>query len=294
MLAGEYLEQWLNTFVRPFRAPNTTACYQRAISSLPACVSGCDLAALDGMAIQAAINQQAAKHPRAAQLTFATLHVAFAKAVQLGYLPRHPMAACVKPVHQPKKAAFLTPAQMATYIEAARSEPCFPLLLLIATMGLRRSEALGLQWPAVDLAQGVVHITQQRLRVHHGLQLRPLKSKASRRVLPIPAPVAAELAAWRADQRVISFSGYVYDTNPDSLRKAHLRAVAKAELPGVTLHGLRHSMATAAAVTGCPMKILQGILGHSTFELTANLYADHIATVDYTPHMARVASAVLG
>jgi len=294
MTAEAFLTSWLETFVRPFRAPNTTACYQRAISSLPACVSGCDLASLDGMAIQAAINQQAAKHPRAAQLTFATLHVAFAKAVQLGYIDRHPMAACVKPAHQPQKAVVLSPVQLAAYIEAARAEACFPLLLLIATLGLRRSEALGLQWPAVDLASGVVHITQQRLRVHHGLQLRPLKSRASCRVLPIPAPVAAELAAWRADQRVVSFSGYVFDTNPDSLRNAHLRAVARAGLPGVTLHGLRHSMATAAAVTGCPMKVLQGIMGHSTFELTANLYADHIATVDYAPHLVRVASAVLG
>lgn len=294
MLAGEYLEQWLDTFVRPFRAPNTTACYQRAISSLPACVSGCDLAALDGMAIQAAINQQAAKHPRAAQLTFATLHVAFAKAVQLGYLPRHPMAACVKPVHQARKTAVLSPAQLAAYIDAARSEPCFPLLLLIATLGLRRSEALGLQWAAVDLTSGVVCITQQRIRINHGYQLRPLKSRASRRVLPIPPPLAAELAALRADQRVLSFSGFVFDTNPDSLRKAHLRAITRAGLPGVTLHGLRHSMATAAAVAGCPMKVLQGILGHSTFELTANLYADHMATADFAPHLARVASSVLG
>lgn len=294
MIAGAFLNAWLDTFVRPFRAPNTVACYRRAIDALPPSVAGCELASLDGMAIQAAINQQAAKHPRAAQLTFATLHVAFAKAVQLGYIDRHPMAACVKPVHQPKKAAFLTPAQLAAYIEAARSEPCFPLLLLIATLGLRRSEALGLQWAAVDLTSGVVCITQQRIRINHGYQLRPLKSRASRRALPIPPPLAAELAALRADQRVLSFSGFVFDTNPDSLRKAHLRAIARAGLPGVTLHGLRHSVATAAAVAGCPMKVLQGILGHSTFELTANLYADHMATADFAPHLARVASSVLG
>lgn len=294
MTAGEYLTSWLDTFVRPFRAPNTTACYRRAINALPVSVAASELTALDGMVIQAAINQQAAKHPRAAQLTFATLHAAFSKAVQLGYIDRHPMTACIRPAHQPRKACILTPAQLAAYISAARREACFPLLLIIATMGLRRAEALGLTWAAIDLASGVMHVAQQRVRANHGLQLRPLKSRASNRVLPIPEPVASELADWRADQRVVSFSGFVFDTNPDSLRKAHLRAVDRAGLPKVTLHGLRHSVATAAAVTGCPMKVLQGILGHSTYQLTANLYADHLAHGDFAPHLVRVASAVLG
>ena len=294
MLAGEYLELWLETFVRPFRAPSTAACYRRAIDALPSSVTSCALADLDGMAIQAAVNAQARKHPRAAQLTFATLHTALAKAVQLGYLPRHPMAACIKPAHQPRKAAVLSAAQLAAYIEAARQEPCFPLLLIISTLGLRRSEALGLTWACIDLAGGILHVHQQRVRIDHRLQLRPLKSHASNRALPIPPPLAAELAAVRADQRVFSFSGWVVDTNPDSLRRAHLRAIERAGLPAVTLHGLRHSMATIAAADGCPMKSLQGILGHSKYELTANLYADHLTSGDYAPHLARLASVVLG
>lgn len=294
MITEVYLYNWLDTFVRPFRAPNTAACYRRAIASLPASVMGCELSALDGMAIQAAINRQAAKHPRAAQLTYTTLHAALGKAVQLGYLQRHPMAACMKPIHQPRKAAVLSPAQLAAYINAARPEPSFPLLLLIATLGLRRSEALGVQWQCIDAAAGCIHITQQRIRVNHGYQLRPLKSKASRRVLPISPPLAAELTAVRADQRTRAFSGFVCDITPDALRLAHLRVLKRASLPAVTLHGLRHSVATAAAVAGCPMKILQGILGHSKYDLTANLYADHIATGDYAPYLGSIARCVLG
>lgn len=294
MLTGAYLDQWLETFVRPFRAPSTAACYGRAIAALPPSVASCPLADLDGMAIQAAVNAQARRHPRAAQLTYATLHTALAKAVQLGYLPRHPMAACVKPAHQPRKAAVLTAPQLAAYIRAARAEACFPLLLIIGTLGLRRSEALGLTWACVDLQQGVLHVRQQRVRAGGQLQLRPLKSRASNRALPIPPPLAAELAAIRADQRVVSFSGWVFDTNPDTLRKAHLRVVQQAGLPTVTLHGLRHSVATIAAAAGCPMKSLQGILGHSKYELTANLYADHLTAGDYAPHLQQLASAVLG
>lgn len=294
MITETYLELWLETFVRPFRAPSTAACYRRAISALPPDLLAADLAELDGLRLQAAINQQAVKHPRAAQLTFAALHVALAKAVQLEYIHRNPMAACIKPVHQAKIASVLSAAQLAAYIAAARAEAVFPLLLLIGTLGLRRSEALGLTWSAVDLAGGCVLISQQRMRIDHRMQVRPLKSRASCRVLPIPAPLAAELGRIRAEQRVVSMAGFVVDTNPDTLRKAHVRTLQRAGLPPVTLHGLRHSVATLAAASGCPMKILQGILGHSKYELTANLYADHITYDVLAPQLSMVASAVLG
>lgn len=289
MLAGVYLNQWLTTFVQPFRAANTVACYRRAINALPPAVAGCELAELDGLAIQAALNQQALEHPRAAQLTFATLHVALSKAVELGYIQRNPVAACIKPKHEAKRAAVLTVPELAVYVQHARAEPCFLLLLIIATMGLRRSEALGLQWSAIDLAGCVMHIRQQRLRVDRRYQLRPLKSRSSVRTLPIPAPVAQELGA----VRVRSF-GFVCDVTPEAIHKAHKRVIERAGLPAVTLHGLRHSVATAAVSAGCPVKVLQGILGHSAYQLTADLYADHLDAVAYAPHLAVLATAVMG
>jgi len=155
---------------------------------------------------------------------------------------------------------------------------------------LRRGEALGLKWDHVDLQTGVLRIDQQRMRVHHGYQLRPLKSTASNRVLPIAPPIADELRM----MRVRSFTGFVCDLTPEALAKAHNRTLQRAQLPHVTPHGLRHSMATAAAAQGCPMKILQGILGHSKYELTANLYADHLSADAYAPHLAMLTASLMG
>ena len=151
MLTGEYLDQFIDAFIRPFRAPNTVSCYQRAFQSLPVAVIGTELQQLSGLQLQAAINAQARKHPRAAQLTFACLSTAMQKAVQLGMLQRSPLQGCLKPVHHAAKAAVLAPDQLQAYIAAARSEPAFPLLLLMAACGLRRGEALGLRWDRVDL-----------------------------------------------------------------------------------------------------------------------------------------------
>lgn len=288
MLTREYLDQWLSTFVVPFRAASTAACYRRAINALPPSVADCPLDQLGGLAIQAALNAQAIRHPRAAQLTYATLHAAFAKAVALGLLARSPVEGCVKPLHRAKRAVVLSVPQLSAYIAAARSQPAFPLLLLMATCGLRRGEALGLMWQDFDGSS--IQVRRQRIRINHVYQTAPLKSAASRRTLPIAAPISEELKR----SRVRSFSGWVCDISPEALRAQHLAAIAAAGLPRVTLHGLRHSMATAAAADGCPIKVLQGILGHARFQLTADLYADHLLPENYAPSMASLALAVMG
>ena len=165
-----------------------------------------------------------------------------------------------------------------------------PLLLLMVTCGLRRGEALGLTWAAVDWTAGTIAICQQRGRVAgRGMQTAALKTGASARVLPLAGPVARELTAWRAAQPVLT--RWVLDTTPERLARDHAAALAAAGLPHVTLHGLRHSMATAAAEAGAPIKLLQAVLGHSTYKLTADLYADHVRAAALGPvldTMARV------
>ena len=289
MLMEAYLDSFVDTFVVPFRKPNTVKCYQRAFRTLPRGILSADLQELNGLMLQAALNSKASKHPRAAQLQHACLSVAMKKAVELGFVQKSPMTGTIRPLHTAARAVVLTPAQLSAYIRRARGEPCYLLLLLMAVCGLRRGEALGLQWRDIDLASGVLRIHQQRIRIHHGYQLQPLKSRASVRVLPIGGPLARELSGIR----VRSMSGFVFDTTPETLRKAHLRVLGAEGLPPVTLHGLRHSMATLAAAQGCPMKVLQGILGHSKYDLTANLYADHLSSENFADHLEALQSVVL-
>lgn len=293
MLLSDYLEQWLATFCAPFRAPSTVACYRRAFAALPPSLMSSPLQSVSGMSIQAAINAQAVTHPRAAQLTFAALHVALQRAVALDMLPAHPMRGCIKPAHTAAKAAILTPPQLSLYLAAARASPAYPLLLVMAGMGLRRGEALGLTWAAVDLSGGVLHVRQQRMRIAGSYSARPLKSDASRRSLPIPPPIASELARVRAAQHTRSIAGWVCDITPEALARHHAAVLAHAGLPHITLHGLRHSMATAAVSSGCPIKILQGVLGHSGYQLTADLYANHLTFAAFAPHMVALATSIV-
>lgn len=75
------------------------------------------------------------------------------------------------------------------------------------------------------------------------------------------------------------YTPYICDMTPEKLNKEHNAVLSAAGLPHVTLHGLRHSFATLAVTEGIPVKLLQVALGHSTYKLTADLYADHLQTI---------------
>lgn len=272
MTMSEYLGTWLTTYIEPFRATNTVDCYKRAISKLPSGLMDSPLEGVDGLRLQGAINAEAKKHPRTGQLIYSVLHAAMARACKLRLLAMNPMEAVEKPRHKAKQAAVFSAAQMREYLQEARTSDCWPLFLLMATCGLRRGEALGLRWG--DLSGDVLHVQRQRIDGHDA----PLKSSASDRRLMLPAPISAELHRWP----VRTVSGYIVDTWPKHLYTEHRRIISMRQLPTVTLHGLRHSMATACVADGVSIKILQAILGHSTYKLTADLYADHVGDVAYT------------
>mgnify|MGYP002733512045 CR=1 FL=1 len=121
----------------------------------------------------------------------------------------------------------------------------------------------------------MIHVHRQRIEAGGADQLSSLKSAASDRWLRLSPEILFELST--ADHA----SAFVHDTRPKHLALEHKMALVSAQITKrVTLHGLRHTMATIMASDGTPIKVLQGVLGHSTYKLTADLYADHLRDVD--------------
>ena len=57
------------------------------------------------------------------------------------------------------------------------------------------------------------------------------------------------------------------------LRGALQRVCVRAGVPYVSLHALRHTMATNATRAGVSMRVLQAELGHASMATTAAIYA---------------------
>ncbi len=89
----------------------------------------------------------------------------------------------------PKERQALTDEQVITLLDAVRGLPPYPFIMLCLYSGLRREEALALQWDSVFLEGDAPHITV--CRAWHTEHNRPviltdLKTKASKRTIPIP------------------------------------------------------------------------------------------------------------
>lgn len=277
MTLGEWLSTWMELYVWPADlADNTKRCYNRAVRAVPPTLWSTPLQELSPLILRRWLLQVAEVHPRAAQLDRVMLHKALSIAAKAGEASPVLCDAELLPQikHKAAKAAVLDAGQLRAYlIAAANARNGVPLMLMAC--GLRRSEALGARWEALDLSAGTLAIVGQRLPGSDVLS--PLKSAAAYRVIELPPQVTVIL---RRMPRPIG-GGWLCDVSSWAVYRLHEQLLAAGDLPKISLHGLRHSFATAAVQQGVPIKILQGALGHAKYQLTADLYADHLPPVSH-------------
>ena len=88
-----------------------------------------------------------------------------------------------------KEKTALTNEQVQILLDAVRGLPPYPFIMLCLYAGLRREEALALQWDSVFLEDAAPHIIVRRAwHTEHNrpIILTDLKTKASKRTVPIP------------------------------------------------------------------------------------------------------------
>jgi integrase len=189
--------------------------------------------------------------------------------------------------YRPKFKAW-TPAEAQSFLQAVRSDRLYALYAVALSMGLRRGEALGLRWADVDLADGVIRVQHGLHRVAGQLQLGPVKSDGSARVIPVPAPLLQVLRVHRRAQaeerdtagRDWQNGGFVFTTGlgtpfePRNINRHFDRLCASSGVRRIRIHDLRHSCASLLWSQGVPLEQIQDILGHEDPRTTKTIYVD--------------------
>lgn len=263
---NDWLQQWLQLRSGNLR-PRTVEQYRRLIGHA-APIGGKKLHKLKAEHVQKLLSAIMAEgHGRTAEQLYVLLRTAMRQAVQLGRIDKDPMTGVMRPVHRAAPHSVWSPEEQRAVMRALRGDPYQLEILLGLLCGLRRGEICGLRWSDVDLRAGIIHIRQQRQRQADGLlhDVAP-KSDAGRRDIPVPRALRAPLAARAA------IGGYVSRLTPDSLSRALRRVEARAGVTHIGLHGLRHTMATNAVRAGVSLRVVQQLIGHSSFALTARVY----------------------
>lgn len=225
-------------------------------------------------------------------------------AVQRGKLARN-VASLVEPptVKRPQTALPLTAEEARRVLDAAREERNAARWTVALAVGLRQSEALGLQWRDLDLAAGSLSVQRGLHRVTgRGLVYEEPKSDRSRRTLALPTQLVQALrehreaqeaerqhagSEWREHGLVFAqVNGSPIDKKVDW--KAWKALLTKARVRDVRLHDGRHTAATLLLSAGVHPRVVMELLGHSQMRTTTDTYS-HVM-----PALAQQAADVMG
>jgi integrase len=215
-------------------------------------------------------------------------------AVADGIIASNPAKAVRPPTPPRRRDVHLSDEDVKTIIAAAPDE-YHALVVTLAGLGLRISEACGLLVSDVDFLHRVVHVRQQR---RPGGELGRLKTHSSGRDIPaddvVLATLAEQVRRWpRADGRVFS----------SSTGRALTRSIAGhafddiEQVTGIECspHSCRHYFGASLISAGVSVVAVSRWLGHSDPSITYKVYSyltkndDEIGRAAMSKTMARVA-----
>jgi integrase len=239
--------------------------------------------------------------PKTVRYVHTTLRRALRDAVADGLVARNVAAQARPPRARRVEMRTWTAEQVGTFLASVRQDRLYAAWLLLATLGLRRGELLGLRWQDVDLANGRIAVRHTRVMVAGKPAMAEPKTAKGRRSLTLAPEVLDALRAHRAQQAAerlslgagYTDSGLVITTedgrpmHPETLSGLFVRQARRAGLPPIRLHDLRHSVASILLAAGTHPKVVSELLGHSSIGLTLDTYSHVI------PSLAEEAASVI-
>mgnify|MGYP002508207805 CR=1 FL=1 len=290
MTFGEWLDFWYQNYSRPKLRPTTQMGYENAVYKhiIPA-LGAVPLPELSTNEIQQFYTELKKNgrlirtelygegvSDRTVWSCHTRIRTALDQAVQDGLIRVNPAADCKLPPQNAKEMQLLSREEMQRFLIQAKEEGYFELFLLELATGLRRGEALALQWDDLDLHTGALHIQRQVYRANGELVVSAPKTKAALRTIVLPSALVGVLEEYHqgVNSRWMFPSPAKEDSplDPATVRK-HLQTILEhAGCRKVRFHDLRHLFVTTALENGMDVKTLSAIIGHVSAKTTLNVY----------------------
>lgn len=216
----------------------------------------------------------------------------FKYAVLMDILNSNPFDKVIKPKSRQvqRKGNFLTKEELKEFLKLAQTATLsyfFPLVHLMSYTGLRQGEALALKWSDIDFENKKITVDKTATRIKEKQTLQTPKTKNSKRVISIDPTTLSILKSWKKDQIKIYFKNGKHFEGDDNFIFTNERAewvhihnfipyfkrfVTDHKLKPITPHGLRHTHASLLFSAGVEPKNISDRLGHSTVQITLDLY----------------------
>ena len=297
ILFADYMEKWLDIIKSSVAVP-TFASYSTTVKKIVAPYfreKEVTLKNLTAKDIQEFYLRELERVSASSVIHYhANIHKALKYAVKIDLIDVNPADKVERPKKDRYVGSFYDADEVNALFDAAKGSKLELPILFGAFYGLRRSEAIGLKWDAIDFDQNTITIRHtvtscdldgKRILVASDTT----KTKSSMRTLPLVPFMRERLLALKDEQEdnrrlcgrsyIKDYIGYVCVNEIGDLIKPHyvtesFPKLLKANgLRHIRYHDLRHSCASLLLANGVPMKQIQEWLGHSDFSTTANIYA---------------------
>jgi len=186
----------------------------------------------------------------------------------------------------PSDRHFLSAQEAMNFLNEIRNDKMYPIIYITLHYGLRRSEALGLRWDAIDFENGTLtikHTVSQSKKIYARDETKTATSRCTFPLLDSARTVLLEMKNMQEEHKKLFGSeyhdtGYVFtkpngDTfSPAAVGMQFKKLVDKFNLNGLRYHDLRHSTASILYESGWGMKDIQEWLRHANIATTTNIY----------------------
>lgn len=169
-----------------------------------------------------------------------------------------------------QKKTYLSTADIAKFIDAARGDDCEIPMVMAVWLGLRRSEIIGLCWDCVDFESSTIEIKRTMVpnKKNQFVLKEGAKNEGSQRTIKCPSYIMDKLRGMYTGQ-----SGQVFHMSPETVRKHTHRLCEKAGIPDTTVHGLRHTNAAVMVALNITDKYAMARGGWTTENTFKQIYA---------------------
>ena len=200
-----------------------------------------------------------------------------------------------------------TGQQVASFLASTSGDRLSCLWRLAFATGMRRGELLGLRWSDIYLDGASLSVQQTRVRGADGLTYSAPKTTNGRRRIALDTETIATLRAHRRAQAAERLrAGPIWHDadlvfaredgspiDPDVVSQAFDRMTARADLPRIRMHDIRHTHASLLLAAGVHPKVVSERLGHASVTITLDTYS-HVLPGLQEDAAARLAAVIGG
>ena len=273
----DYYEKWIKIYKEGAIRKVTLDKYKMTLRWLRKLIPDLKIKDLTRISYQELLNEYALEHERQTTMDFHhQLKGSILDAVDEGLLDRDPTRKAIIKGKTPsvKKVKYINQFELHTLLDTLelKNEISWEwMILLIAKTGLRFSEALALTPADFNFSRQSISVSKTWDYKGEGGFL-PTKNQSSIRKVQMDWQTVIQFSQLIKDlpaDQPIFVKGKVYNSTVNGVLERYCK---KAEVPVISIHGLRHTHASLLLFAGVSIASVARRLGHSSMNTTQKTY----------------------